>query len=277
LNEVGGDPGRFSLPVDAFHLGNVVRELRFPQQLLATQTHDTKRSGDVRARIVALTWLRDEWAVRVRGWPVLGDPNESYLVYQTLVGTWPLERERLDAYLEKAMREAKRTTSWIAPDEQHEEEVRELVAGLFRDGSWRAEFETFAARVAGLGRTIQLGMTLLKLTAPGVPDVYQGDEVECLSLVDPDNRRPVDWALRRRLLAERSEPKLELIRRTLAARDRFGGYLPVEAGPDVCAFRRGPDHLVVVPLRPGARKAIPEAAGMRDLLREYPVGLFVRR
>ena len=118
-------------------------------------------------------------------------------------------------------------------------------------------------------------MTLLKLTVPGVPDIYQGDELESLSLVDPDNRRPVNWDIRRRALAERSDEKLELIRRTLALRGQLGGYMPIEAGPDVCAFRRGPRVLVVVPLRAGASKAIPEAEGLHDELRDYPVGLFL--
>jgi (1->4)-alpha-D-glucan 1-alpha-D-glucosylmutase len=275
LNEVGGDPGRFWLPVDDFHRGNIEREVRFPLHLLATQTHDTKRSGDVRARIAALTWLRDEWAERVRRWPRLEDPNESYLVYQTLAGAWPLEEERLHAYLEKAMREAKVNTSWVEPNEQHEARVHRFVADLYADDAWRAELEPFAARVAAYGRAISLGMTLLKLTVPGVPDLYQGDELECLSLVDPDNRRPVNWDIRRRALAERSDEKLELIRRTLARRDELGGYMPIEAGPDVCAFRRGPRVLVVVPLRAGASKAIPEAEGLHDELRDYPVGLFL--
>jgi (1->4)-alpha-D-glucan 1-alpha-D-glucosylmutase len=108
-----------------------------------------------------------------------------------------------------------------------------------------------------------------------VPDIYQGDEIESLSLVDPDNRRPVNWDLRRRLLAEQGDPKLELIRRVLAVRDGFGGYMPIEAGHGICAFRRGPGFLVVVPLRAGTTKAIPEAAGLHDLLGEMPVGLFV--
>ena len=278
LNEVGGDPGRFTLPVDEFHRANIERELAFPLQLLATQTHDTKRSGDVRSRIAALAGLAEEWGRLVRGWPRLDDPNESYLVYQTLVGAWPLELGRLEAYLEKALREGKRSTNWIEPDEAHERRVREFVRGLYDDAAWLAEFEPFAALVAAEGRRISLGSTLLKLTVPGVPDLYQGDELESLSLVDPDNRRAVDWELRRRLLREpvREESlKLHLIRRVLAVRDGFGGYMPVDAGPDVCAFRRGAGVLVVVPLRPGGEKAIPESAGLRDLLPEYPGGLFV--
>ena len=272
LNEVGGDPGRFSLPVDEFHRGNIERELRFPNHLLATQTHDTKRSGDVRARIVALTWLRDEWLELVARWP---RSEESNFVYQTMVGAWPLERERLDAYLEKALREAKVHTNWIEPNVEYEARVHAFVRERYEDSAWLDEFERFAARVAETAQPIVLGMTLLKLTVPGIPDIYQGDEIESLSLVDPDNRRAVDWELRRRLLTDRSDAKLELIRRALAVRDDFGGYMPIEGGPGVCAFRRGPRFLVVVPVRAGASKAIPEAHGLDDLLREYPVGLFV--
>jgi (1->4)-alpha-D-glucan 1-alpha-D-glucosylmutase len=275
LNEVGGDPGRFSLPVDDFHRGNIERELRFPLHLLATQTHDTKRSGDVRARITALTWLRDEWIELVRSWPHLDDANESYLVYQTMVGAWPLEHERLDGYLEKALREAKVNTNWIEPNEEHESRVHAFVAERYGDDAWRAQFEAFAGRVAGVAQTIVLGTTLLKLSVPGVPDIYQGDETESLSLVDPDNRRPVNWDVLRQRLRDGTDPKLELIRRVLAVRDDFGGYMPIEAGDGVCAFRRGARFLVVVPLRAGATKDIPEAAGLRDLLRELPVGLFV--
>jgi (1->4)-alpha-D-glucan 1-alpha-D-glucosylmutase len=276
LNEVGGNPGRFSLGVDDFHRGNLEREGRFPLHLLATQTHDTKRSGDVRARIAALAGLADEWAERVRRWPRLDDPNESYLVYQTLVGAWPLELARLEAYMEKAMREAKRNTNWIEPNEEHERGVREFCRGLYEDAAWLADFEPFAARVAEEGRRISLGTTLLKLTVPGVPDIYQGDELESLSLVDPDNRRPVDWELRRRLLRERSDDKLELIRRVLEVRDEFGSYMPVEAGADVVAFHRGPRWLVVVPLRAGGTKHVPASEALTDVLPHHPVGLFSR-
>jgi (1->4)-alpha-D-glucan 1-alpha-D-glucosylmutase len=274
LNEVGGDPGRFGMTVDDFHRANLERELRAPLQLLATTTHDTKRSGDVRARIAALTHLADEWAARVTTWPQLDDPNESYLVYQALVGAWPIDRGRLDAYVEKALREAKVHTNWIDPDEQHERLVREFCHALYDDREWLADFEPFARRVAAEGTRISLGMTLLKLTAPGVPDLYQGDEVELLALVDPDNRRPVDWPLLGRSLRERSEPKQELIRRALEVRDGFGGYMPVDAPDDVVAFQRGPQWLVVVPLRRGAAKSVARAANRRDLLADYPVGLY---
>jgi (1->4)-alpha-D-glucan 1-alpha-D-glucosylmutase len=292
LNEVGGNPDRFSLSVDEFHRANVERGERFPLHLLTTQTHDTKRSGDVRARIVALTWLADEWLERRRGWRALEDPVEDELLWQTLVGAWPIERGRVEAYMEKAMREAKRNTSWIEPNEAHERAARSAIGRVYEelpDG-----FEDFAARVAGVGRTISLGTTLLKLTVPGVPDVYQGDELEALSLVDPDNRRPVDWERRRRALGELrggaapadDTAKLHVTVRALELRARRpddfeASYEPVEAGRDMCAFRRGEGVLVSVPLRSTAcgRKfpgSDPASAGWRDLLPDLPVGLYER-
>jgi len=243
LNEVGGNPDRFSLSVDEFHEANLEREERFPNHLLATQTHDTKRSGDARARIAALAGMADEWADNVRGWRRLDDPNEDYLLWQTLIGTWPIERERIEAYMGKALREAKRNTNWIEPAEAHERRVREAIRALYDD--LPPGFEELAARVAERGRRISLAMTLLKLTVPGVPDIYQGDELESLSLVDPDNRRPVDFELRRRLLASKTPPpKLRLIREALAIRSGLGPYQPIDAAPGVCAFRRGEDVVV---------------------------------
>jgi (1->4)-alpha-D-glucan 1-alpha-D-glucosylmutase len=273
LNEVGGDPGRFSLPVDEFHRANVKRAERFPRHLLTTQTHDTKRSGDVRARISALAAMADEWGEHVRRWRTLDDPNEDYLLWQTLVGAWPIERERVEAYMEKALREAKTNTSWIEPNEEHERRVKEAIGRIYErppDG-----FDELAERVAAEGRRIWLAQTLLKLTVTGVPDLYQGDELETLSLVDPDNRRPVDWDARRRLLrSDAAPPKLALIRRVLALRaerpeDFEAGYEPVDAGPEHCVFRRG-RVLVAVPLRSGA---VPIAAG-DSLLPGLDLGLY---
>jgi (1->4)-alpha-D-glucan 1-alpha-D-glucosylmutase len=271
LNEVGGNPDRFSLPVDEFHRANLEREARFPNQLLATQTHDTKRSGDVRARIVALAGMADEWAEHVRGWRRLDDPHEDYLLWQTLVGAWPIERERVEAYMQKALREAKRNTNWIEPDTAHERRVSEAIGAIYDE--LPAGFEAFAESVAAVGRRISLAMTLLKLTAPGVPDIYQGDELASLSLVDPDNRRPVDFELRRRLLASGSPPpKLRLIREALALRARgLGAYEPIEAPAGVCAFRRGEGLLVAAALwDAGGRVRLPRGS-WRDLLTGAPV------
>jgi (1->4)-alpha-D-glucan 1-alpha-D-glucosylmutase len=271
LNEVGGDPGRFSLPVEDFHRANLEREERFPLHLLATQTHDTKRSGDVRARIATLAGMAEEWAAAVRGWRLLDDPNEDYLLWQTLVGTWPIEQGRIQAYMQKALREAKLNTNWVAPDEAHERRVRGAIAGLYDE--LPPGFEAFVDRVAGEGRRISLGMTLLKLMSPGVPDVYQGDELESLSLVDPDNRRPVDFDLGRRLLAGQAPAKLDLIRRALAVRARreLGRYEPLDTRPEGVAFRRGEDVVVAVGLRGPVRLRLPSGR-WRDVRTEEEVG-----
>jgi (1->4)-alpha-D-glucan 1-alpha-D-glucosylmutase len=260
LNEVGGSPGRFWLPVDEFHAANLERARRFPLHLLASQTHDTKRSGDVRARLVALSWIPAEWEAAVRGVEIPRGvhPNDAYLALQTVVGAWPLSRERLDGYLEKALREGKLRSSWLEPDEAYERRVQEF--------AWTAHeaLSPFARRLAPLGAEIALAQTLLKLASPGVPDVYQGDEGWSFNLVDPDNRRPVDWAA----LAREPDEKQRLVRAVLAERIE-GEYEPVGAGDDVCAFTRG-RHLVGVPVRPGARFEAP--AGWRPVV----PGLWVR-
>jgi (1->4)-alpha-D-glucan 1-alpha-D-glucosylmutase len=287
LNDVGGDPSRFGISVDEFHAGNAERAARFPHNLLITQTHDTKRSGDARARIGVLAGRADEWEGHVRRWfeacsPLRGpDTVERYFIFQTLVGVWPIEPGRLDRYIEKALREAKRNTNWIEPDEGHEERVKAFCRALFDHRPFLTDFEPFAAEVARLGDRAALGQLLLKLTVPGVPDVYQGDELLSLSLVDPDNRRPVDWARRRRLLAEvqgGAEPtdetrKLWLITRALALRaarpEAFDGdYEPLDGGPDVCAFVRGGSVLAATAVRlspPGGSVDLPDGE-WRDVL-----------
>jgi (1->4)-alpha-D-glucan 1-alpha-D-glucosylmutase len=287
LNEVGGSPARFGVDVDVFHDANARRAQRFPLHLLTTYTHDTKRSPDVRARIVALSWLADRWLERLADWRArldgLDDPREELLVLQTLVGALPIGRERLDAYLTKALREGKVSSSWLAPDEAHEAQVHEYAARA----AALLENDPFLADVRAVGRHISAAQLLLKLTVPGLPDLYQGDELEDLSLVDPDNRRPVDWDRRRRLLAGlgAGEPvtdetrKLFVIRRTLALRaelaDAFGGtYEPVDLGPGVCGFTRGGRVLVAAAVRPGARVHVP--AGWRDVLGLPGLALGVR-
>ena len=251
LNEVGGDPDRFSLPVEEFHRANLERAQRFPLHLLATQTHDTKRSGDVRARIGALAGMADEWAGRAQAWRILDDGHENYQLLQALVGAWPIERSRIEGYMQKAMREAGRNTSWVEPNEAHEQGVSEAIGRFY--GRLPEGFEDFAARLRDEGQHVSLAHTLLKLTVPGLPDIYQGDELESLSLVDPDNRRPVDWDVRRRALAD-PPPKMRLIQRVLDFRRRrpepfAGGYEPIDLGPDVCAFIRGGAVAVAVGLR----------------------------
>jgi len=267
LNEVGGDPARFSLSVAGFHEANLARS---PGGLLATTTHDTKRSGDVRARLAAVTADPAAWEAIVRpridGWK---DPNEAYFILQTVVGAWPLTPERLGLYLEKALREAKVHTSWIDQDHEWEGGAKAFALSLLEDGAIAAYVESIRERA----QAIVLGTTLLKLTSPGVPDIYQGDELPFFALVDPDNRRPVDWDERRRGLAS-DEPaqKLDVIRRTLALRKRrpaafASSYEPVEAGNDVVAFVRGGEVLVAVAVRGDLARFEPPGGTWGDVLR----------
>jgi (1->4)-alpha-D-glucan 1-alpha-D-glucosylmutase len=316
LNEVGGDPARFGMSVADFHAANAQRAERFPNGLLVTQTHDTKRSGDVRARIGALAGMAGEWREHVLRWrdvcaelraDGVPDANEEYLIYQTLVGAWPISRDRLEAYLEKALREAKRNTSWVEQDDGYEARVKRFAVALLSHEPFLEDFEPFASRVAEEGRRSALGQLLLKLTSPGVADIYQGDELEALSLVDPDNRRAVDWAARREALdalrrgaaPSPSTMKLHVIARALELRARAeaafaGAYEPLSAGAGVCAFLRGGTVLVVVPVRHwddatiaglGGRWRDVLGSGERDLGDEvsvaelvapYGVGLFER-
>jgi (1->4)-alpha-D-glucan 1-alpha-D-glucosylmutase len=285
LNEVGGNPDRFSLAPDGFHEAAAARLERHPLQLLASQTHDTKRAGDVRARIGALAHLHEEWAARVRRWRELTggmeDPNDEYLVWQTLVGAWPIVPSRLEQYLEKALREAKRNTNWIEPNSAYENGVKRFVRSLYENQAFLDDFEPFVGDVALAGEHASLGALLLRLTTPGVPDIYQGDGFWSLNLVDPDNRRAVDWRRHIQVLGEetprRETMKTHLIRRVLRVRSElpeafFGAYEPLDLGPDRVGFVRGGRVKVVVPLRPGDRC---DAEG--DLLPEFPQELSLLR
>jgi (1->4)-alpha-D-glucan 1-alpha-D-glucosylmutase len=285
LNEVGGNPGRFSIGPDDFHAAALARLERHPLQLLASQTHDTKRAGDVRARIGALAGVPEQWAARVRRWRDLtggmDDPNEEYLVWQTLVGAWPIVPSRLEQYLEKALREAKRNTNWIEPNERHERRVKEFVRSLYDNQPFIDDLESFVHAVATFGAHASLGQLLLRLTSPGLPDIYQGDAFWSLNLVDPDNRRSVDWSAHLRAARQQSPTqdslKFHLVRRVLRLRAEhpeafFGAYEPIDAGPDRVAFVRGGRVRVVVPLRPADRIW---ADG--DLLPEYPQELSLLR
>jgi (1->4)-alpha-D-glucan 1-alpha-D-glucosylmutase len=285
LNEVGGNPDRFTLAPAEFHESAAARHERYPLQLLASQTHDTKRAGDVRARIGALAGMHEEWAARVHRWRDLtggmDDPNEEYLVWQTLVGAWPIVPARLEAYLEKALREAKRTTNWIEPNERHEQRVKSFVRGLYENHAFLDDFEPFVAQVARAGEHASLGALLLRLTSPGLPDIYQGDAFWSLNLVDPDNRRPVDWRRHQQALVEesprRETMKTHLIRRVLRVRAEypeafFGSYEPLEVASDQVGFVRGGRVKVVVPLRPAATCTSDD-----DLLQEFPQELTLLR
>lgn len=243
LNEVGADPSRFGTSIEAFHRANAERRLRWPRSLLALSTHDTKRSADVRARLAVISEMPKKWSAAVRRWAASNERHRSdgwpdrtseWLFYQTVIGAHPLETRRAVEYMRKAAREEKRHTSWTTPNEDHERALQTFVEGALGDAEFRADLEREAAPVVAAGRVNSLAQTLLQLTSPGVPDIYQGGELWDLSLVDPDNRRPVDWAFRERLIAEvptttaqhalaRADeglPKLFLTQRTLALRAR---------------------------------------------------------
>ena len=286
LNEVGGDPDRFGISVASFHRANERRRAR-PHTMLAATTHDTKRSADVRARIAVLSTLGSEWFELVESWRTLCathtrggaglDADEQLFVLQTLVGVWPISRARFDAYLVKAMREAKRHTSWTEPDDAWEQGVVDVVADAVADPRFDEAFVPVLERVVPAADRIALGALVLRCTVPGVPDVYQGDELWNHLLVDPDNRRPVDWDLRRALLArlhgrqpvDRFTAKLFALHALLALRARLPNftelaYTPLSAPIDVCVFARGaPDVVVAVPVRPDV-----ETCGVHDVVRD---------
>jgi (1->4)-alpha-D-glucan 1-alpha-D-glucosylmutase len=313
LNEVGGNPGRFGVSVADFHRANLERRQKWPHSFLPTSTHDTKRSEDVRARIDVLSEIPGEWRAALSRWGRLNaskkilvdgqpapDRNDEYLLYQTLVGAWPLGgpdgfspspeelnifRQRIAAYMEKATLEAKVHTSWVNRNEMYDKAVQSFVAQVLEirgKNRFLNDLQAFQRRVAFFGQLNSLAQVLLKLTSPGVPDIYQGSEIWDLSLVDPDNRRPVDYNLRQSLLAQledqmdrcgqdliplardllQSSPdgriKLYLIYQTLNLRRASpqlfseGSYLPLEVQgtmkDHVCAFARswGEERILVL-------------------------------
>jgi (1->4)-alpha-D-glucan 1-alpha-D-glucosylmutase len=294
LNEVGGEPVHFGVSISGFHNSNAERLENWPYSMLSTSTHDTKRSEDVRARINVLSEISGEWHEGLTRWSNLnssfwsevdGSPapsrNDEYLLYQTLLGAWPLAeepeqfRERIKAYMQKALREAQTNTSWTDVNECYEEAITRFVDALFSSDLFLRDFLPFQRRVARLGALNSLSQTLLKLTAPGVPDVYQGNEIWDFSLVDPDNRSPVDYTLRRRLLSDLKRldsagsrslledgawqdgrPKLYLTWKTLELRRRepelfeYGGYVPLETPGEHA------DHLVAFARRRGEKTTI---------------------
>jgi (1->4)-alpha-D-glucan 1-alpha-D-glucosylmutase len=227
LNEVGGDPSRFGVPVNAFHRRNLIRREVWPNSMSASSTHDTKRGEDVRARINALSEAPGEWYRAIRHWRQLNrgaktmvggrpapDANEEYLLYQTLVGTWPLFPmnagdheayiQKIDGYLQKALHEAKLHTSWISPHTEYEQAVTKFVEHVLEPSPGNVflqELRQFQAPIAKAGMWNSIAQLLLKIASPGVPDFYQGNEIWAFDLVDPDNRRVVDYELRRRMLA----------------------------------------------------------------------------
>jgi (1->4)-alpha-D-glucan 1-alpha-D-glucosylmutase len=314
LNEVGGEPDLYGSSVSAFHADAQDRSRHRPHEMLATSTHDTKRSEDVRARISVLSEMPAAWRQAADRWRRLNrtrrrevggvlapSPDDEYLLYQTLVGTWPLEepdesgldayRARIEAYMLKAAREAKVRTSWAAADAEYEEALTQFIRAALepREGNlFLADFRAFNRRIARFGLLNGLSQTLLKLTAPGVPDIYQGNESWRFSLVDPDNRRPVDYAAQQSLLEaladapERDVPalaadvadprcKLFLHVRVLQLRRRDpelferGEYVPLKVTgrrePHLCAFARRLEGRLAVVMAPRLYLKLMEAAG----------------
>jgi (1->4)-alpha-D-glucan 1-alpha-D-glucosylmutase len=269
LNEVGGDPGRFGLPVAAFHEANRRRQAEWPTSMTTLSTHDTKRSEDVRARLVLLAQCPREWADAVTRWHALAaqhigaagpDAATQQLVWQTLVGAWPLSADRAVAYVEKATREGKDRTSWTEPVPEFDAAVAAFVRGVLGDERLVDEVAAFVARLGPAWRATALAQKAVQLTVPGVADTYQGTELFDLSLVDPDNRRPVDYDGRRLLLAadavlavdDTGSAKLHLVAALLRLRrDRpelflaESSYAPLDAGERAVAYVRG-DRVVTV-------------------------------
>ena len=222
LNEVGGEPSRFGVPLAEFHANNVERAQTWPQALTTSSTHDTKRGEDARARLLAMSEAPDLWAQALAVWKAevgtieAPDANDQYMFLQALIGVWPIEllekddaailaelRERFDAYVSKALREAKRHSKWIEPDEGYETATTGLVDRLLAEGSrFIARLRPILQEIARRGMLVSLGRTILKCTVPGVPDFYQGTGLFDFSLVDPDNRRPVDYAQRASILKD---------------------------------------------------------------------------
>jgi len=242
LNEVGGMPERFGTPLETFHGQNMERIKSWPHALIATSTHDTKRSEDVRARINVLSEIPSEWGDRIRVWRRMNkkkrisgngveapDRNEEYLLYQTLIGAWPVEAmteslleefvQRIKDYMIKASREAKVNTSWISPHNAYEKALLHFIDGLIRQSpqsQFMNDFLPFQRMISHYGMFNSLSQTLLKICAPGVPDFFQGTELWDFSLVDPDNRRPVDYEKRMSMLAALKQKEKEIPRTNLA-------------------------------------------------------------
>ncbi len=306
LNEVGGDPERFGVSPSTFHRENAQRHETWPNAMLATSTHDTKRGEDVRARINVLSEVPDEWKAHLARWTKLNkkkkslvddlpapDRNDEYLLYQTLIGSWPLKlmdqtaheafKERIQQYMEKAIKEAKVNTSWVNPHRHYDQAMRDFVDAILDDSQrnlFLEDFKVVARRIALYGIYNSLSQTLLKIASPGVPDMYQGNELWDFSLVDPDNRRPVAYDVRRQMLhmlrdrisgpgADIGALARELVQHKEDGRIKFfvtwraltfrrenrelfldGAYLPLEGSGSkregICAFaRRNHDRVVL--------------------------------
>src|SRR5258708_15407326 len=303
LNEVGGDPTRFGVTLKQFHEA-IIASKRGGESMLATSTHDTKRSEDVRARLALLSEIPALWAGAVMRFSKLAErhkqcpdspgPNTEYLFWQTVVGAHPIDADRVARYMLKALREAKGRTAWVRPDADYERSGAGFVKAVLSDAELMNQVNAFASLLVEPGRINALSQKLIALTAPGVPDIYQGTELWDLSLVDPDNRHPVSFDLRRQLLRELADltpeeilrrgdeglPKLLVVSRALDARRRNASYFAGEASYEpiladgaraehVVAFARGGRAVTVVP-----RLVMKLAREWRDTTIDLPGGLF---
>jgi (1->4)-alpha-D-glucan 1-alpha-D-glucosylmutase len=293
MNEVGGDPDCDGFSLEHFHEYQVKMQRTFPLTMTTLSTHDTKRSDDVRARMLVLSEIPDEFAEAVRRWNGQNakfrndqiDTGTEWFLYQTLIGAWPISAERLREYMQKAMREAKVRTSWVANNAEYESALNGYIDAILADQHFVAQLADFVAGIAEAGRINSLAQTLLKYTAPGVPDMYQGGELWDFSLVDPDNRRPVDYARRVALLKEMKSlkvaevlergddglPKLWVVQKALQVRKEHPEWFGEEAEyvsltadgsqhDRVIAFRRGDEVLTVAPRWSHAAEAWGETA-----------------
>lgn len=224
LNEVGGAPATDGMSVDEFHTYCSRMQTQFPLSMTNLSTHDTKRCDDVRARLAALTEIPARWKGALQRWSRMNakqkankypDRNTEYFLYQTLIGAWPISEERLQAYMEKASREAKEQTTWTQQNKEFEDALREFIHKILESPDFVADLEAVVARLKSAGQVNSLAQSLLRYTAPGIPDTYQGGELWDFRLVDPDNRTPVDYELRQNLLNELKQgmPPEEIMRR----------------------------------------------------------------
>jgi len=292
LTEVGADPDEFALTVDDFHGRQQARLATHPTSMTTLSTHDTKRGEDTRARISVLAELPVPWAefiARRRPRFALGDGALENVLWESIVGSWPREREALHGYAEKAAREAGGATTWADPDVRFEERLHALVDAVFDDPEVTADVRAFVERIEAAGWSNSLAAKLLQLTGPGVPDVYQGSELWEFSLVDPDNRRDVDFAERRRLLAEldagaapaidaTGAAKLLVTSRALRARrdhpDAFDRYAPLPAFGDAAAHLLAVDRGGAIPLATRLPIGLDAAGGWGDTIVILPGGTF---
>ncbi|MEC5199174.1 (1-_4)-alpha-D-glucan 1-alpha-D-glucosylmutase [Arthrobacter sp. PL16] len=292
LNEVGADPGIFSLDPLELHRRLLERETDSPLAMTTLSTHDTKRSEDTRTRISVISELADEWTrilAQLEELAPIGDPTFAPLLWQSLIGAWPLTRERAHAYAEKASREADLSTHWTAPDEDFERGMHAAVDAAFDDAAVSALVTAFVERIQQAGWSNSIGLKLLQLTMPGVPDVYQGTEFWDTSLVDPDNRREVDYDARRQVLTDidfgalpqlgaDAHAKLLVVARALRLRrDRpelFTGYTAIapagEAADHVFGFDRGGAVTLITRLPYG----LAQRGGWGDTTVEIPAGRY---